>query len=96
VNAPELLVENRFIASRDGIEAELIDPERGCRVPARELLGDLRQAVRTHAAALGCEAELAGLDRLVSEPGAERQRQGACDDEPFKGLVRRLAGSFLD
>jgi carboxylate-amine ligase len=96
VHSPELLIENRFLASRDGIEAELIDPVRGRRVPARELLAELRQAVRPHAAALGCEASLEGLDRLAREQGAARQREAARDGEPFEGLVRRLAESFLD
>ena len=38
---PRCSNENRFLAARDGMEAELIDPELGRRVPARELLEDL-------------------------------------------------------
>ena len=37
----EVLSENRFLAARDGMDAELIEPELGRRVPARELLADL-------------------------------------------------------
>jgi carboxylate-amine ligase len=36
--APEVLDENRFIAARDGAEAELIDPVRERRVPVAQLL----------------------------------------------------------
>ena len=54
----EVLDENRFLAARDGMDAELIEPELGRRVPARELLADLVAVCRPHAEALGCAAEL--------------------------------------
>ena len=34
-HSPEVLVENRFLAARDGMDARLIDPARERRVPAR-------------------------------------------------------------
>ncbi len=44
VEAYEALVENRFLAARDGIEASLIDPELDRLVPAAEMLADLLAA----------------------------------------------------
>jgi carboxylate-amine ligase len=96
VGSPELLAENRFLAARDGIDAELVDPTRERLVPARELLAELLLAVHPHAAEIGCKAELRGLDRLVRHPGAARQRQAVSGDQRLDQLVRTMAGSFLD
>ena len=71
---PEVLEENRFLATRDGMRAEFIDPEHDTRRPAREILGELLAACAPHAAALGCKAELAGVAALAAEPGDQRQR----------------------
>jgi glutamate---cysteine ligase / carboxylate-amine ligase len=73
VDAEVLLAENRFLAARDGIEAELLDPVSERRVPARELLGALLEAARPHADALGCRAELDLVTGLADEPGFGRQ-----------------------
>ena len=65
----EVLDENRFLAARDGMDAELIEPELGRRVPARELLADLLAVCRPHAEALGCAAELdSGRPASASAP----------------------------
>src|SRR4029077_16440122 len=63
-NAPELLVtshellnEHRFLAARDGIEADLLDPLAELRRPARAQLRAVLDAARPHADALGCRAE---------------------------------------
>jgi glutamate---cysteine ligase / carboxylate-amine ligase len=96
VESPELLAENRFLAARDGIDAELVDPTRERLVPARELLADLLLAVDPHAAAIGCKAELQGLNRLVRHPGAARQRQAVRGDQRLDQLVRTMAESFVD
>jgi glutamate---cysteine ligase / carboxylate-amine ligase len=71
---PELLDENRFLAFRDGMRAEFLDPERSTRRPAREILDELLAACAPHAAALGCEAELAAIPALAADPGDHRQR----------------------
>src|SRR3712207_2604129 len=41
LHAQEVLDENRFLAARDGVDADLIDPDRGTRVPVRELAAEL-------------------------------------------------------
>src|SRR5262249_43615757 len=55
---PEALDENRFLAARDEIDAELLDPARGRRVPAAARLATLVVTCRPHARALKCEREL--------------------------------------
>jgi len=94
VQSPEVLDENRFLAARDGVGAELIDPVAGCRRPVLEQLNELLEACAQHAAAVNCEAELAGVTRLAADPGAERQRATALGPDKLEGLVRALAGAF--
>ena len=91
----EVLCENRFLAARDGMEATLIEPERGCRVPARELLGDLVELCRPHARALGCEAELERAPELGRRTGAQRQLELEDSLESLPELVEVLADAFL-
>jgi carboxylate-amine ligase len=98
--AHEVLDENRFIASRDGMQASLIDPDGDCRRPVRELLEELLEACAPHARALGCTAELAGVRPLADDPGDERQRahagvaRGEAVGERLGGLVAFLAAAF--
>jgi carboxylate-amine ligase len=90
----EVLDENRFIAARDGCDAELIDPVRERRIPVRHLLDELLEAVAPHAAVLGCSEELDQLPRLAARPAAARQIEVARRPGKLPGLVKYLAGSF--
>ena len=63
-----MLEENRFLAARDGIEADLLDPEAELRRPARAQLRRLLDALRPHADALGCRAELERVLGLALAP----------------------------
>jgi carboxylate-amine ligase len=90
----EVWEENRFIAARDGHEARLIVATDGERVPLEERLGTLLPHLRPHAEDLGCEDELAGVERLLREPGAALQRRLALGPERLPGLVRELASRF--
>jgi carboxylate-amine ligase len=93
VHAPEVLDENRFLAARDGVDAELVDPVRGRAVPVASLATELVGACEPHAHALGCSAELERVGRLLVEPGALHQRQLAARDG-LDSLVANLAGDF--
>ena len=75
-HAPEVLDENRFLAARDGIDAQLIDPHRDRSVPASGRLarGVVFDVCWTHARTLRCERELGLLAHLAGDPGAARQR----------------------
>ena len=70
----EVLAENRFLASRDGLDARLIDPLVRQLVPARALLDSVLASCRAHARALGCDFELDQVRRLATANGADRQR----------------------
>jgi carboxylate-amine ligase len=91
----EVLEENRFLAARDGMDTELIEPELGRRVPARELLADLVAVCRPHAEALGCAAELDRVIRLGERTGAQRQLEQAAALGSLPRLVGLLAADFI-
>ncbi|HVQ60020.1 MAG TPA: YbdK family carboxylate-amine ligase [Solirubrobacterales bacterium] len=90
----EVLAENRFLAARDGMEAELIEPELGRRVPAQELLADLVAVCRPHAQELECEAELDRVPGLGERTGAQRQIEQARSLGSLPRLVALLAADF--
>jgi glutamate---cysteine ligase / carboxylate-amine ligase len=97
---PEVLEENRFLATRDGMRADFIDPQRERRRPAADILDELLAACAPHAAELGCEAELAAVSGLAAEPGDHRQRvlAGVAQGDPVGPglgmLVCALANEF--
>ena len=90
----EVLIENRFLAVRDAMEANLIDPVAETQVPARVWLERLLEAARPHAQELGSEAALDDIRRLAQEGGAARQRRVATPDRPLWAVVAWLAGVF--
>ncbi len=91
----EVLEENRFLAARDGMDSDLIEPELGRRVPARELLADLVTVCRPHAEALDCGAELDQVIRLGERTGAQRQLEQAAALGSLPRLVGLLAADFV-
>lgn len=91
----EVLEENRFLAARDGMDAELIDHQAGERVPARDLLADLLVVLRPHAEALGCEQELEGTRRIAEQTGAQRQLALSRSLNSLPRVVAVLADDFL-
>ena len=93
VGAQEVLEENRFLAARDGLEAQIIDPVREERVPLRDALEDLLVACEPHADDLGCRAELDSVRELAASPGYQRQRDTVAVAGQH-GLVAELAESF--
>jgi carboxylate-amine ligase len=92
--APEVLVENRFLAARDGVAAEFIDPVAGRRVPVQETGKLLLEACRSYARELGCEAELDSVEALLRDPGDARQLRIARRPGRLPGLVAALAHEF--
>lgn len=93
VHAHEVLAENRFLAARDGVAAELVDPIRALRVPVAELLDDVLAAAAPHASALGAADELAAVPTLLSAPEASRQEALAAS-LGVRALVSDLARRF--
>jgi glutamate---cysteine ligase / carboxylate-amine ligase len=94
VAAEEVLAENRFIAARDGMRAQLIDTTREALRPVGDLLEDLLQATAPHAAALGCEDALDEVRRLAADPGAARQRRNEAERGDLAETVAALAQQF--
>jgi glutamate---cysteine ligase / carboxylate-amine ligase len=95
VAADELLAENRFLAARDGIEAELLDPVAGLRRPARAQLRAVLDAARPHADDLGCRPQLEGVARLALEPPFLRQLEAAGRRGGLPELMAGLAAAFV-
>jgi len=70
----EMLDENKWIAARSGLEAELIDLPRPEPVPAGDLARRVVDRLRGHAEDLGSAAELVAIDDLLEKgTGAARQ-----------------------
>ncbi len=92
--SPEVLTENRFVASRDGMDALLIDPVSETRVPARAALRRLIDAARPHADDLGCRDALESAAELGRETGADRQRAIFARTGELPRLLESLADQF--
>src|SRR4051794_22500652 len=70
----EMLDENKWLAARHGLEAELVDLPKKARVRSSDLARRLMERMREHAQDLGSEAELEGIDDLLDRGnGAARQ-----------------------
>jgi carboxylate-amine ligase len=69
-----LIDENRWRASRYGIDGKMIDFGRKCEVDERELLHEMLEFIATEVDELGNHAELAHIERIMREgTGADRQ-----------------------
>jgi carboxylate-amine ligase len=93
IHAPEILDENRFLASRDGMDARLLDPVEDTREPAREQLARLLDAAVSHAQELGCESAFEAIVEIAGDTGAKHQRRIARGFN-LAGVVEELAGDF--
>jgi carboxylate-amine ligase len=94
VAAQEALEENRFLATRDGLDAAFVDPRAERRQPVRERLAVLLEACRPHADALGCRHELELVGALAADPGPARQRAAARGPKGLPGLMGTLQAEF--
>jgi carboxylate-amine ligase len=71
-----MIAENRWRASRHGLDAELVDLARDRPRPAREAVRELIELAGPAADRLGCTEELAGVERILERgPGADEQRR---------------------
>jgi carboxylate-amine ligase len=71
-----VLRENKWRAARYGLDADVIVDEKGTVRPVRQALLDLAEDLTPTARRLGCEDELAGVERVLAV-GASYQRQRA-------------------
>src|SRR5438046_9758458 len=69
-----LIDENRWRASRYGIDGKLIDFGKETEVQTRSLLNELLEFVSTEVNELGTQNEMAHIERIMREgTGADRQ-----------------------
>lgn len=69
-----LIDENRWRASRYGLDGKLIDFGRNCEVDERELLHEMLEFIAPEIDELGSHRELAHIERILREgTGADRQ-----------------------
>ncbi len=69
-----LIDENRWRASRYGLDCKLIDFGRKCEMDERELLHEMLEFVSTEVNELGSENEMGHIERIMREgTGADRQ-----------------------
>ena len=90
--APEWVVrENKWLASRHGLDSAFIVDGAGHRSPAATLLDELVDQLTPTAAALGCADELAAVRSLVERgPSYRRQRRVLDDGGDLTDLVAAL------
>jgi carboxylate-amine ligase len=90
--APEWVVrENKWLASRHGLDSAFIVDGAGHRSPAATLLDELVDELTPTAAALGCADELASVRSLVERgPSYRRQRRVLDDGGDLSDLVAAL------
>lgn len=87
------IAENRWSASRYGVEGTLADLDSGEPRPTRERLDRLLDRLDPVAAGIGAAPGLAAARELVRRNGALRQRAVAEEQTP-RGLARWLADRF--
>jgi glutamate---cysteine ligase / carboxylate-amine ligase len=87
-----LIDENKWRATRYGLDADLVDLEHDTERPAREAVEELLQLARPAARRLGCDAELALVGRLLDEgTGADEQRAAYGESGSLLAVAQHLA-----
>jgi carboxylate-amine ligase len=90
----EMLDENKWLASRHGLEGELVDLPDRSTVSAKALAQRLIDRLRGHAQDLGAEGELEGItDLLEHGNGAFRQRKVYEANRDFTELLQDIVGA---
>jgi carboxylate-amine ligase len=98
VPAGWVLRENKWRAARYGMDADIIVDEKGTVVPVRQAIADLAEELAPTARRLGCERELADVERVLAA-GASYQRQravAAAHDGDLRPVVDSLLAELRD
>jgi carboxylate-amine ligase len=96
VHRDERIVENMWLATRDGIGGHLIDLETGARRWTADRLQDLAEQLLPTAASLGCDRELVGIGRLVLDGGGAARQRGIVRRRGREALLAKLAEETSD
>lgn len=90
-----VLRENKWLAARHGLEAEVITDDHGTRRAARDAVLDLVEELMPAARALHCERELADVVGMVERgPGYVRQRRVVRAGGTHQDVVDLLLAEF--
>lgn len=99
-----LVLENRWLAQRHGIDGQLVDLGQGVRVPFADLLEEILDMIREDAAELDCVAEVEHAREIV-RGGTSAHRQlhvhsaakaaGADEDEALRAVVDALVADTM-
>jgi YbdK family carboxylate-amine ligase len=98
VTASWVLQENKWRAARYGLDADIVVDEKGTVRPVRQAITDLVEELVPTARRLGCEAELADVERILAV-GASYQRQravAAAHDGDLTAVVDSLLAELRD
>jgi carboxylate-amine ligase len=88
---PLFTEENKWRATRDGLDAQLYDFSTGYQLAARDVARDLVSSLRPVSQDLGCEEELEGILEITQNgTGAERQRGVFAKRNSMKEVARYL------
>jgi glutamate---cysteine ligase / carboxylate-amine ligase len=89
---PLFTAENKWRATRYGLDARFHDFSTGDTTPARQSIRDLAERLRPASQDLGCETQLDGLLEMAdSTTGAEKQRAVFAESRSLKRVVEYLA-----
>jgi carboxylate-amine ligase len=92
-----LLDENRWRASRYGIEGKLIDFGKEAEVETRSLLNELLEFVSTEVDELGTGTEMAHIERIMHEgTGADRQLAVWERTQDMKAVVDKIVAETYE
>jgi carboxylate-amine ligase len=92
-----LLDENRWRASRYGIDGKLIDFGKEAEVETRSLLNELLEFVSTEVNELGTEKEMAHIERIMREgTGADRQVAAWERTQDMKAVVDQIVAETYE
>jgi carboxylate-amine ligase len=92
-----LLDENRWRASRYGIEGKLIDFGREAEIETRSLLNELMEFVSTEVDELGSKREMAHIERIMREgTGADRQLEVFHRTNDMKAVVDQIVAETYE
>jgi carboxylate-amine ligase len=92
-----LLDENRWRASRYGIEGKLIDFGREAEVETRTLLNELLEFVSTEVEELGSKREMEHIERIMREgTGADRQLAVFHQTNDMKAVVDHIVAETYE
>ncbi|HET7480300.1 MAG TPA: glutamate--cysteine ligase [Rubrobacteraceae bacterium] len=87
----ELALENKWRASRHGMDAAFYDAKEKFNVPARDMARDLVEQLKPHSQDLGCESELLEVLEIVEGgTGAQQQREAYKESDDFLDVVAFL------